>query len=167
MLKTTLAAAAVALSVTLPAAAQTLPETPQPWWEKGVRSDLSDEQVKSACRLSAAGIYPNLLDAWDNEMRSRMYQNCLSWQQVPRQASHTAASPPVVEDCHFGECYREYIVSLSKDEKPGVLVVQTRRHWDCSGAMHECDPALPRKVSYKVQCRAPGFIESGAIRLEC
>jgi hypothetical protein len=86
MFKTALAAAAVALSVALPVVAQTLPEPPQPWWEKGVHSDLTDEQIKSACRLSAANFFPNLLDAWDNEMRSRTYQNCLSWQQRFRQA---------------------------------------------------------------------------------
>jgi hypothetical protein len=97
MFKTTLTAAAVALSVALPAVAQTLPAPPQPWWEKGVRSDLTDEQIKSACRLSAAGIFPNLLDAWDNEMRSRTYQNCLSWQQRGPQRANQPQRPPVAK----------------------------------------------------------------------
>jgi hypothetical protein len=61
--KTLIPAAAIALSVALPAVAQT---------------NFTDDEIKSHCRLSAAVVFPDERNAFDNEMRARLYQRCLA-----------------------------------------------------------------------------------------
>jgi hypothetical protein len=60
MLRTTLAAAALAAAIAGPAAAQ------------------SNPQLETRCRLGAAAAFPNMLDAFENEMRALVYRNCLA-----------------------------------------------------------------------------------------
>jgi hypothetical protein len=61
--KTMLAAAAVALCIALPAAAQT--------------NNLAEE-IRDHCRFRAAATFPDERNAFRNEMRYRMYRLCVA-----------------------------------------------------------------------------------------
>jgi hypothetical protein len=132
--KTMLAAAAVALCIALPAAAQTI---------------SPDEELKSHCRLQAAAAFPDERNAFHNEMRSRLYQRCLSINNY-----QTTRRRPAREDCHQGNCFKEYILSVVKDAEPNVLAVQTKVEY-----LDPNDNNTNFTNYYRVRCKAPGFIE--------
>jgi len=66
------------------------------------------------------------------------------------------------EDCFMGECFREFIVSISRG-KPGLVTARTRiEHYCGAPNPSECAAierdmrALPGEASYKIQCGSPG-----------
>jgi hypothetical protein len=72
------------------------------------------------------------------------------------------AKKPDAEYCGMGECFPQYITSITKDHS-GLIIVRTRmEHYcmpgnSCNSATH--DP--PKTLTYKVQCKTPGgYIET-------
>jgi hypothetical protein len=66
------------------------------------------------------------------------------------------------QDCFMGECFREFVVSLTK-EKSGLVSARTRvEHYCGASSPSECTSiqrdmqALPDEASYKIQCETPG-----------
>jgi hypothetical protein len=74
------AAVLAAIAFAAPAEAQ---NAPQLWWRSAQHPELDSDAIRSQCRLSAAILWPDTADAFDNEMRGRTYVECVTAQGRP------------------------------------------------------------------------------------
>jgi hypothetical protein len=76
-------------------------------------------------------------------------------------AQAAGAKKPDAEYCGMGECFPEYITSITRDSS-GLLTVRTRMEHYCIPG-NQCDPSSPQSLKnfiHKVQCKSPGgYIE--------
>jgi hypothetical protein len=49
---------------------------------------------KDYCRLASANVWPNILDAFENEMRSRTYQACMAGHPLMQNPAQSPPSQP-------------------------------------------------------------------------
>jgi hypothetical protein len=81
-------------------------------------------------------------------------------------AQSSKSQKPDVEYCGMGECFPQYITSLTKDNS-GLIIVHTRVDHYCMPG-NSCDPTVkePSKTLIsKVQCKTPGgYIETNGQR---
>jgi hypothetical protein len=85
---------------------------------------------------------------------------CSAFAQAP------ANIKPDVEYCGMGECFPQYITSLTKDKSGLILVHMRVEHYCIPG--NSCDPTVrepPKTLMSKVQCKTPGgYIETNGQR---
>jgi hypothetical protein len=73
-----------------------------------------------------------------------------------------ATNELAAQDCFMGECFREFVVSLTK-EKSGLVAARTQvEHYCGASTPSECASiqrdmqALANEASYTIQCKSPG-----------
>jgi hypothetical protein len=66
----------------MPATPPATPTAPALWWDTP-HPELDSDTIRYYCRVGAAALFPNLLDAYENELRMKTYADCVTAQGRP------------------------------------------------------------------------------------